>query len=94
MTAFFDNDLMNTTKLVLGNSKGSFGLCITSSMDAHRQLCVAARGQTMSVAFYPESGLILYGSEQAAVKAALGKEAPEGGSFFGLTSRGGSSAAG
>ena len=83
--AFFDNDLMNTTKLVLGNSKGSFGLCITSSMDAHRQLCVAARGQTMSVAFYPESGLILYGSEQAAVKAALGKRAPEGGSFFGHT---------
>ena len=94
IAAFFDNDLMNTTKLVLGNSKGSFGLCITSSMDAHRQLCVAARGQTMSVAFYPESGLILYGSEQAAVKAALGKDAPEGGSFFGLTrqssSRGGS----
>jgi hypothetical protein len=74
--AFFDNDLMQTTRLVLSNSKGSFGLCINSSMDAHRQLCVAARGQTMSVAFYPETGLILYGSEQAAVKAALGKKAP------------------
>ena len=30
--AFFDNDLMHTMRLVLGNSKGSFGLCITSSM--------------------------------------------------------------
>jgi hypothetical protein len=80
VNAFFDNDLMQTTRLVLSNSKGSFGLCITSSMDAHRQLCVAARGQTMSVAFYPESGLICYGSEQAAVKAGLGKKAPNGSS--------------
>ena len=79
VNAFFDNDLMQTTRLVLNSSKGSFGLCITSSMDAHRQLCVAARGQTMSVAFYPESGLICYGSELA-VKAGLGKKAPNGSS--------------
>ena len=75
---------MNTTKLVLGNSKGSFGLCITSSMDAHRQLCVAARGQTMSVAFYPESGLILYGSNRRRSRLRWARSAGWG-SFFGLT---------
>jgi hypothetical protein len=45
--AFFDNDLFMTTKTFLSNAKGSFGLCITSSLDAHRQICLAARGQTV-----------------------------------------------
>ena len=69
--AFFDQDLLTATKTFLSNAKGSFGLCITCSLDAHRQLVVAARGQTISCAFYPGSGLVLWGSEQAAVKAAL-----------------------
>jgi phage-related protein len=47
--AFFDNDLFMTTKTFLRNAKGSFGLCVTSSLDAHRQICLAARGQTVSV---------------------------------------------
>ena len=46
--AFFDNDLFMTTKTFLKNAKGSFGLCLTSSLDAHRQICLAARGQTVS----------------------------------------------
>ena len=29
-------------------------------------------GQSMSLAFYPRSGVVLYASEQAAVKAAVG----------------------
>ena len=66
--AFFDNDLLHTSRLFLENAKGSFGLCITTSMDAHRQVCFAARGQTLSIAFYPRKGLICFGSEQAAVK--------------------------
>jgi hypothetical protein len=45
--AFFDNDLFFTTKAFLKNAKGSFGLCITSSLDAHRQVCLASRGQTV-----------------------------------------------
>jgi hypothetical protein len=69
--AFLDNDLFFATKTFLQNAKGSFGLCISSSLDAHRQVCVAARGQTMSVAFYPNKGLICFGSEQASVKAAM-----------------------
>jgi hypothetical protein len=76
--AFFDNDLLHSTRLFLRNAKGSFGLMIASSLDAHRQTCFAARGQTMSIAFYPRKGLICYGSEQAAVKAGLNYENPGG----------------
>ncbi len=76
--AFFDNDLLHSTRLFLQNAKGSFGLTIASSLDAHRQTCFAARGQTMSIAFYPRKGLICYGSEQAAVKAGLNYENPRG----------------
>jgi hypothetical protein len=74
--AFFDNDLFAVTKTFLANATGSFGLCITSSLDAHRQICLAARGQTMSIAFYPRTGIILYGSEQAAVKAGMSVSFP------------------
>lgn len=35
--AFFDNDLLHTTRTFLQNAKGSFGLCVSSSLDAHRQ---------------------------------------------------------
>jgi hypothetical protein len=49
INAFFDNDLFWTTKTFLKHAKGSFGLCITSSLDAHRQICLAARGQTVRV---------------------------------------------
>ena len=74
--AFFDNDLLYAARLFLGAAKGSFGLCVSSSLDAHRQIVVAARGQTISVAFYPRQGLVLYGSEAAAVKAAVGVACP------------------
>ena len=76
--AFFDNDSLFVTKTFLANAKGSFGLMVTNSLDAHRQLCVAARGQTISIAFYPKKGLICYGSEQAAVKAGLSIPTPGG----------------
>ena len=57
------------TKMFLASAKGSFGICIMSSLDARRQVALGVRGQTMSVAFYPKRGIICYGSEQAAVKA-------------------------
>lgn len=76
--AFFDNDLFTTTKLFMENVVGSFGLMVTSSMDAHRQICIAARGQPMSVAFYPDKDVICYGSELAAVKAGLNYDKPGG----------------
>lgn len=43
--AFFDNDLLQTTKEFLLNAHGSFGLCVTSTLDASTQMCLAARGQ-------------------------------------------------
>lgn len=59
--AFFDNDLLWTVKTFLHHAKGSFGLCVTSAQSAHRQLCIASRGQTNSIAFFPKSGIICYG---------------------------------
>ena len=49
--AFFDNDLDRTTRLFMKSAVGSFGIMVTSSLDAHRQICIAARGQPMSIAF-------------------------------------------
>jgi hypothetical protein len=69
--AFFDNDIMFAAHSFLLNAKGSFGLAITSSLD-QEQMVVVARGQTMSLAVFPRKGLVLFGSEQAAVKSALG----------------------
>lgn len=83
VTAFFDNDLLHSMRVFLENAKGSFGLCVTTSIDAHRQAVFAAKGQTLSVAFYPRKGVICYGSEQAAVKAGLNYETPSGKSSFG-----------
>ena len=45
-------------------------------------VCFAAKGQTLSVAFYPRKGIICYGSEQAAVKGGLNYDVPEGPSNF------------
>jgi hypothetical protein len=41
--AFFDNDLLAAVRLFLTNAKGSFGLCISSSLDSDRQVCVYVR---------------------------------------------------
>ena len=65
--AFFDNDLLWTVKEFLQNAKGSFGLCVTSAQSAHRQLCIAARGQTNSIAFYPKCGIICYGKRSSSL---------------------------
>ena len=76
VNAFFDNDLFYAMKTFLQNASGSFGLCFVSSLDSQRQICLAARGQTMSIAFYPDKGLVCYGSEQAAVKAGMSVSFP------------------
>lgn len=80
--AFLDNDLLHALRIFLEHAKGSFGLCVTSSLDAKRQAVFAAKGQTLSIAFYPRKGIICYGSEQAAVKAGLNYETPNGPSKF------------
>eukprot|EP00951_Prasinocladus_malaysianus_P047234 scaffold649511_cov28-Prasinocladus_malaysianus.AAC.1 len=66
--AFYDNDLLHAVQEFVRNARGSFGLSVTCSLDASMEMVLAAKGQTMSVAFYPRTGMVLYGSEQAAVK--------------------------
>ena len=38
VNAFFDNDLLHSTRIFFDNAKGSFGLCVTTSMDSYRQV--------------------------------------------------------
>jgi len=38
VNAFFDNDLLHSTRIFFENAKGSFGLCVTTSMDSYRQV--------------------------------------------------------
>ena len=71
VNAFFSNNLLRATQIFMKHAKGSFGIAVTSSLDAHRQICLAARGQPMSIAFYPKKGLFCYASEAAAVKAGM-----------------------
>ena len=72
ISGFLDNDLMSSLQFFLQRAKGSFGLCVTSSVDAKRQVVLGSRGQTISIAFFPQEGMVLWGSEQSAVKAAMG----------------------
>ncbi len=70
VAAFFDQDLLRATQMLLSNAKGSFGLFVSCSLDAHRQVVLAARGQTMSIGFYPAQNLVLWASEQVRVRVA------------------------
>ena len=49
--AFLDHDLFFATRTFLEHAKGSFGLVVSSSLDAHRRLVMAARGQTVRMFF-------------------------------------------
>mmetsp|Transcript_44819 Transcript_44819/g.112412 ORF Transcript_44819/g.112412 Transcript_44819/m.112412 type:complete len:1579 (+) Transcript_44819:96-4832(+) len=69
--AFINNDLFSATRLFLKGAKGSFGLMVSSSVDSSRQLVLAARGQSISVALSPATKTFLWGSELGAVKAGL-----------------------
>ena len=71
--AFFKQDLLAAARQLLGAAEGSFGLVLSTALDSDKELVVAARGQTMSVAFYPRLSLFTFGSESAATKAGLNK---------------------
>ena len=75
LVAFAANDLEAAAMQLMRHAKGSFGLVISHSLDATSGLVVAARGQTMSIAVYPQLGMVLFGSEAAATKAAMGMSA-------------------
>ena len=76
VAAFFQQDLLAAGQQLLANAEGSFGLVLSTAIDSLNEIVVAARGQTMSVAFYPRLGLFTFGSESSATKAGLGKSVP------------------
>ena len=80
--AFFDQGLLAASRQLLETSMGSFGLVISHSLDADGEL-VASRGQTMSIAFYPEHGMVMFGSESAATEPGMTLPSGSGG---GMTS--------
>ena len=72
--AFLFGDLLHAGRDLMRGAEGSFGLVLSHSLDAATDLVIAARGQTMSVAVYPQSGLVAFGSEAAATKVAMGAD--------------------
>ena len=72
--AFTTYDLFMAVRILMNGATGSFGLSATCSVDAHRQVVLASRGQTMSLAFYPTLGTVLWGSELAALKAGFSRD--------------------
>jgi len=62
VNAFFDNDLLLSTQIFVKNAKGSFGLVVSSTLDAHRQLVIAARGQPVSTIEHLASSVFSIGS--------------------------------
>lgn len=75
LAAFSSHSLLAASQALLAGAIGSFGLVLTHSLDASSQAVIAARGQPMSFAVYPQIGAIVFGSEAQAVKAGLDLEA-------------------
>jgi hypothetical protein len=76
MDTFFDQDSLETIKYFPTNNKGSFGLCLSSTLDVHQHVCLVVKGRLMSIVFYPKTGLVSYALEQAAPKAGMGVQVP------------------
>ena len=70
--AFTSLDLLHATRQLLEKAKGSFGLVMSHSLECQESVVIAARGQGMSIACYPQQGLVLWGSEVSATKVAMG----------------------
>ena len=82
--AFFFGDLLRAGRELMAGAQGSFGLVLSHSLDCQRDLVIAARGQTMSIAFYPSTGLVVFGSESAATKVGMGVPGEDGSFRFDL----------
>ena len=72
VSSFLYNDLLYAGKELLRRTKGSFGIVLSHTLDCSNAFLIGARGQTMSIGFYPHLGMVLFGSESAATKAAMG----------------------
>ena len=85
---------MEDGKELLRRAKGSFGIVLSHTLDCSNAFLIGARGQTMSVGFYPHLGMVLFGSESAATKAAMALRAEEDDDGLDASKLGGSSSAG
>eukprot|EP00285_Hemiselmis_virescens_P005052 CAMPEP_0173390066 /NCGR_PEP_ID=MMETSP1356-20130122/14277_1 /TAXON_ID=77927 ORGANISM="Hemiselmis virescens, Strain PCC157" /NCGR_SAMPLE_ID=MMETSP1356 /ASSEMBLY_ACC=CAM_ASM_000847 /LENGTH=573 /DNA_ID=CAMNT_0014347385 /DNA_START=16 /DNA_END=1734 /DNA_ORIENTATION=- len=62
---FVQNDLFSALSHFLSDAHGSFGISTCCTLDRDT-VCIASRGQAMSVSFNPQAGTVLWGSESAA----------------------------
>ena len=79
--AFTSLDLLHATRMLLRYAKGSFGLVMSHSLECQEAVVIAARGQGMSIACYPQQGIVLWGSEASATKVAMGLPTDSKGTF-------------
>lgn len=77
VSAFLHNSLYESVKRFLSTAQGSFGLCVTCSLDVDR-VALAAWNQPMSIGFAPTRNLVVYGSESNAVRVPLPGTRPDG----------------
>ena len=70
LQAFFDNDLYRATQIFISQTKGSFGLVATSTLE-ESELVLCAKGQPITVGFNWEQDYMVYASEPAAVERIL-----------------------
>jgi hypothetical protein len=73
ITAFFENDPYQATRIFMDRARGSFGLVVVSSTWDDR-LVISSLGQPITIGFDPASNLAVYASEPAAVDAVLARE--------------------
>ncbi len=73
--AFFQNDLYTATMLFMERAEGTFGLVTTTSLQPGA-VALAVERQPLFVGADPETGMLVYASEAAALKAAC-EEGPE-----------------
>jgi hypothetical protein len=83
---FIRGDLFAALRRLMAAAKGSFGLAAACSLDAGT-VALAALNQPMSMAFEPDSGLVMYASEATALAVPLRSPAAAGGSTSGAALR-------
>ncbi|UHD14494.1 zinc metalloprotease [Thiocapsa bogorovii] len=74
--AFFHNDLYTATMLFMERAEGTFGLVTTTSLQPGA-VALAAERQPLFIGADPETGMLIYASEAAALTVACGPN-PDG----------------
>lgn len=77
--AFFHNDLYTATMLFMERAEGTFGLVMTTSLQPGA-VALAAERQPLFIGADPETGMLIYASEAAALTVSCGPS-PDGASL-------------